>query len=969
MPLKPAETYPAGGVDSRSNPITMPVDRCLEVHDFWPQQDGSYRLRDGYTLYATGLQPNVPIHSVTSVTGGAGSQLTTTTDAISSTGIGYVNVVSTTGLSTGQQVVIDSGGNKETVTILDVAAFSFEANFTKTHLSGVAVSEPPFASIVIFWQNTTPYVLDQTTHVITSPTVKGAAIASNARFSYFYANGHLHAFNGTDAKWFDGTYWRDIGLPTLTPAQAAAITFLPGLEAITPAQAAAVTLAAASGGSWPFTAQVNVWLAFFDLATNTLAASATSLGTGPVSLAPGQKIALSGLPSSSVSTAVALLAFQNLPPLVGPAGAVFCSRGNLTATAASALGSVVTLTIVGHGLTTGAVITFDNSGPTEPLLGPYAITVVNSNQISFVAHSAADAAIFGNIANSNNVVVMLTVPNGTTTASISSATAFNGLQGITFNANGQNLFPFANDTTQISGLPASSIGGPQPGYQFYACIYNLVTGHVGNRTPIGFRLLNTATIASLIFSGCPIFADSEWVLLLGRTSDGAEIPYTVVDQNANWQYVPNGQATFTLFPVNIDGNSELPSRNYPPPGTLDYNYQLSLLPGGAAQNPPVSGTCQIAWLESDHCCGALVGSPTIYRSGSALDDREGVFVGLPEQSWDPADIETFPTNNLLLGGHGYQGESWCFTNEDCAILMELAGETSWQGPYNVGIAGQHAWTRGWQNLPFWITGEKQLATISLGGYQQLAGLMNQAAAGPILISAEYEAALLANIGDNYLSQTEISYIRKPLEMVEVLRIKCFDSNGTPFTVIHDFNLRDDRSPYGQAYEEIFVGPLASSFTQATIRDQNNKPQVLAGGADGKLYKLYSGSNDFGSEFTAQALRLIYVGPQRTAVKFLEWYGDRNAQWFMTKKLNSAFNVLQMDNLCQESPLEVQGQEGDSHWSVEIPKPEMVHVYLLLQLKSHSADGSAILSNPPHMPVETYGRIWLVAPQLGASRPR
>jgi len=976
MALKPAETYPAGGVDSRSNPIVMPPDRCLVVHDFWPQQDGSYRLRDGYTLLANGLQSGIPIHSVISVTRPIlQEQISTTTlDAITATGSQSVQTASTANLVVGAQVAIDTGANQEIVTITTVVLEfrfghtvipgGFIAVFTKTHAAGVAVVG---VGTVVFWQGTTPYVLNQATGTVISPTVKGAAIQSSSRFSYFYTNGHLHAFNGTDAKWFDGVYWRDIGLPILTAAQAAAITFLTGDTAITPVQAAAVSVTAISGGHWSGPTTVSAFFAFFDTATNILASSAVALGSGPVAITTSQELALANLPVSPISTVVGLLGFQQ----AADPGAVFATPYGASVPAnrinsVTVSGDTVEINLLAHGLTTGNVITLDQSNVTTiPSFGPFAITVIDANNFTFTTPSASlytTAQLQGGA-----VCVLIVVPHGTTTGTID----FSGTvgQGISFNASGQNLLPYINDTTQISGLPASGIGGSQPGYLFYASIYNLVTGHVGNRTQIGFRLNNTADVASIVFSGCPIFTDSEWVLLLGRTGDGAEIPYAIIDQYANWQFVPNGQATFTLFPYGIDGNSELPSRNYPPPGTLDCNYQYSLLPGGATQNPPIIGTFGSAWVESDHCCGTLAGSPTIYRSGSALDMREGTFVGLPEQSWDPTDIETFPTGNPVVAGHGYQQESWCFSMEDCGILMELNGETSWQGPYNVGAAGQHAWARGWQNLPFWVTGEKQLATVSLGGWQQMAGMTSTANAGPILISGEYEAALLAQIGDAYLSQTEVCYIRKPVEMIEVLRIKCFDVNGNPFTIIHDFNLRDEKSPYGQAYEEIFVGILGSAFTQEAIRDQNEKPQVIAGGSDGNLYLLYSGGNDNGTQFTAQALRLVNMGPQRTAAKFLEWYGDRNAQWYITKKLNSTFNIMQMDNLTQESPEEVQGQDGDSRWSVVIPKPEMVHAYILLQLTSHSADGTTALSVPPHMPVEMYGRIWLVAPQLGAARPR
>lgn len=880
MPLKAAEQYPAGGVDSRSNPIAMPPDRCLEVHDFWPQQDGSYRLRDGYVLQVAGPQANVPIHSVISITGPA----------------------------------------------------------------------PTYTPIVVFWQNKTPYVLNQSTNTVSTPTIKGAAIGSNSRFTYFYTDGHLHAFNGTDAKWFDGTYWRDIGLPTLTAGQVAAISVaVDGSVGLTPAQAAAITLTFASGGSWP---QNDVTGEYVYAAILTQTPSGLPILSPWVQLGGGyrqmglanQQLQIGGTPSlpsgdylvfgitsdggDEPNVCAAQGSGSSPTPLPGPGSTTWS-------------GGLATVDSVAHGIATSAVIagTFTN-GLISGSFGPVVATKVDSNHYSF--------------SDSRSIL------NGAT------VTAYLVVTGTAINDYQWTVPSFSFPLPGTSNLSASTIGGTQPGYQFYASIYNPTTGHVGNRAAIGARLAPQGP-CSPILTGLPTLSDAEWVLLIGRTSDGAEIPYAVIDGNGNW--ITTTASSLVLPYGNIDGNSELPSRNYPPPGTLDCNYQYSLLPGGAAQNPPITGTFVIAWVESDHMCGVLAGSPTIYRSGSALDMREGVFVGLPEQSWDPADIETFPTNNPVISGHGYQQESWCFTQEDCAILMELAGETSWQGPYNVGAAGQHAWARGWQNLPFWVTGDKQLATVSLGGYQQLAGLMNQASAGPLIISGEYEAALLSQIGDAYLSQTEVSYIRKPNELVEVLRIKCFDVNGNPFTIIHDFNLRDDRSPYGQAYEEIFLGPLASSFTQAAIRDQNQKSQILAGAANGNLYLLYSGGNDAGTEFTAQALRLVYLGPQRTAAKFLEWYGDRTAQFFLTRKLNIAFNVEQMDNLCQESPTEVQGDENNNHWSVDIPHPEMVHVYILLQLKSHSADGTTALNSPPHMPVESYGRIWLVSPQLGASRPR
>ena len=887
MPLKPLDTYPAGGVDSRSNPVNMPPGRYLYVRDLWPQQDGSFRLRDGYSQYVAGLQANVPIYSITPVTGPG----------------------------------------------------------------------PNYKPLIVFWQNKTPYTLDPATLTITAPTVKGTAIASGARWSYFYTDGHLHAFNGTDAKWFDGVFWRDIGLPTLTAAQVAAISISLGKPGLTPPAVGGVNLAFASGGSWPATDTVGEYFYAAVLGLNGALSPWVQLGNGYRMLgSSGQQLNVTSLPTLTggdilifASTGDGDLNIQLLSVRGSGSSATALPGG-----ACSQSGSTVTITSTGHGLTIGGsgyvVAGTFVLGIQSGNIPPTPITVPDANHLQISNWTGTNL-------NGAGATLYLVVSSITSSVSIADY-QWTAPQ------------PFSVAIPGSSSLPASTIGGTQPGYQYYASIYNSTTGHVGNRVAIGIRLAPQGP-ASPILHGLPTLSDSEWRLLIGRTSDGAQIPYAVIDSSGNWIITnSSSQATLALPFGLIDGNAELPSRNYPPPGTLDYNYQLSLLPGGAAQNPAVNATFSEAWVESDHCCGALAGLPTIYRSGSALDLREGKFVGLPEQSWDPADIETFPTAGAITGGQGYQGESWVFTHEDCAALMELAGETSWQGPWNVGLAGQFAWARGWQNMPFWVTGDKQLATVSGGGYLQMGGLMTTAAAGPIIVSDEYEAALLSQIGSAYLAQTEVVFIRKPLERVEVLRIHGRDSNGKPLTIIHDFNLRDQQSPYGQGYLEAFQGELglAPAPTFAVIRDQNWQTQILAGAQDGKLYELYSGSSDNGTNFTGQALGLIYIGPERTAVKFLEWYGDQNAQFFIAKQLTTPFDPTQMQALCSSAPAEVQGDEDAQHWIVDIKDtPEMIHAYVLLQLTSHPADGSVGLNSPPHIPLESYGRVWMVTPLAGASR--
>ena len=156
---------------------------------------------------------------------------------------------------------------------------------------------------------------------------------------------------------------------------------------------------------------------------------------------------------------------------------------------------------------------------------------------------------------------------------------------------------------------------------------------------------------------------------------------------------------------------------------------------------------------------------------------------------------------------------------------------------------------------------------------------------------------------------------------------------------------------------------------AAIRDENEISQVVAGGSDGNLYELYSGGNDNGVEFTAQALALVNAGEDRTALKKMEWWGDSEVHWFISKKLDIPFDVMQMDDLCADPPDLVQGEEHNSHWQVDVQEPEITNAYVMLQLTSHSADGTTALNVPPHIPLETYGRVWVVEPLAGTSRGR
>jgi hypothetical protein len=55
--------------------------------------------------------------------------------------------------------------------------------------------------------------------------------------------------------------------------------------------------------------------------------------------------------------------------------------------------------------------------------------------------------------------------------------------------------------------------------------------------------------------------DTELVKLIGRTGDGAEVPYPFMDDGGNWITVANAATTVTIAVSQIDGTLELPTRN------------------------------------------------------------------------------------------------------------------------------------------------------------------------------------------------------------------------------------------------------------------------------------------------------------------------------------------------------------------------------------------------------------------------
>lgn len=774
---------------------------------------------------------------------------------------------------------------------------------------------------VLFMQGTQLKTLNAATGVVTSPVVLGAAMASSAKGAGYFANNRFQYGNGTDQKWFDGTTWRDNGLPAFTFTQALTVTITEGVRELTPAQATAITLTAAAGGTFPadiLTGRL-IYVVLFDTTTNEIGPATISVGTGRVVVTLNQKITVAVMPNLAAVNA-------NWVKLIagtidgGNLAFFFTNTVNNIQTAAAPGTTLTVTTTAAHGLATGDVVEITSTNFYD---GIYAVTVTGATTFTCLLPASGG----GLIVTTGRLGRIVKAANATTTVDVL----------------GPSLAPAIYQANQDRGLPASTIGSVTAGYQFFASIYNPNGGgHVGNRFQIGGRALQTAYRSNWHINGLPdmsiVDPAGEQTVLIGRTGDGALVPYVVADNDLNWLFVANGKTSVNVTDAAIDGNHEMPTRN----GIIPAETNMFCLAG-------------------DFCYAADTGSATLRRSGSLADDRAGLFTGRPEQSWAPNDIDTFPTGEATTGLFEIDQEVLMGTLNDTALSVNLAGIQQWVGPWPIGIAGRRAGTKCGAYGFFWVTGDKQLATFEQGV--------------PVIASEEYQAAELKQIGDAFLSTVECVYYRNADKNKDELRIEAQKEDGTPYTIIHDFKLRDGGAPvslYGQGYSAKFEGPLGIAFTSALIRDGNGALQVYAGDSLGQLYKLYTGANDAGTEYDADLILLVNGGPTRPDVPSIDFYGDsaieitvgRNFQTSLAAGSTYGFDPPNADaNVAQAVP----GAEQDFRFRVFFTPPEIQRWYVRFQLTSHSADGNLELNDPPHVPLEDYGRLYELVPAYGDER--
>ncbi len=777
---------------------------------------------------------------------------------------------------------------------------------------------------VIFMQGTTLKVLNTGTGTVTTPSVLAPSLgfASAAKGNGYFANNRFHYGNGTDQNWFDGTSIRKNGLRALATLETAYVAITEGVREFTPAQASTVTLTAAAGGTFAADTLTGhlIYVAIFDtsarlsLTSREIGPATIFVGPGRITVALNNKITVANLPNlSSVNTSWVKL----IAGTADGSNTAWFFTNTSTATTGSTAGLSTTINSTAHGLTTADVVMISGTGQFDDV---WPVTVTGANTFTIPIRTLQNLVFTGTVAR------IVQAPNATTSVDVLAGTMDN-----TYQVN-QNL-----------GIPASTIGGVNAGYQFAASIYNPYTGHIGNYSNIGTRFLQTAYRTNIHVSALPQLTatDSlEWTCLIGRTVDGGQVPYVVTDNAVNWATMVD-VGTYLLNQANIDGAHAMPTRN-------------GIIPS----------QCNMFCVAGDFCYAADPNSPYLRRSGdlSQAIERGNTGLGRPEQSWAPNDIDTFPTGEACTGIFEIDQEVFMGTIHDCALSVNLAGIQQWTGPWEIGLAGPRAATKAGSNGFFWLTGDKQLATFSQGV--------------PVICSDEYELAELSQIGNAYLGAVELNYYRNAAQNKDEIRIEGQLTNGTPYTVIHDFKLREvyvaPGSIYGQGYSSQFLGPLATAFTIAKIRDGNGMLQAYAGASNGQIYQLYSGSDDVGNQYTADLILLINGGPNRPNVPFVDYYGDQNIKITLGRNLSSSiaagaqwgFSPPNSDaNVSQAVP----GAEQDFLYRIALVPPEVQRLYVRFQLTSHSVDGNLNWNSPIHVPLENYGRMYELIPAMGDER--
>lgn len=478
------------------------------------------------------------------------------------------------------------------------------------------------------------------------------------------------------------------------------------------------------------------------------------------------------------------------------------------------------------------------------------------------------------------------------------------------------------------------------GYQFAMAYYNPLTGHVGNYRNIGKPLLLTGTQTIVQITGLPSLAslNTQLVKLLGRTPDGGTIPYALDDPiSGAWVVAGNTATSATLTTSSADFTSALPTRNGLPPSSHAACYALG----------------RVYWIDDT--------DPHLIDYSESEADLFGAasFVGRPEQSYSPLSQIPFPKNETCRCIQEYGNEAWVLTRNFLGILTELGGYSpegipspQFRGTWIGGACGQRAFIKTPYG-PFWVTPDRELMTWNVDG--------------PIVASTEYQAALLGQLGTQYLTSLELGYFRDGKRDIDRLYIFGQDNNQNWLTIVHDFLIPPGGS--GQGYQYQYSGISPAVFVREpdnviSMRDTTQRLRLWVASGAG-FYQLEDGSiSDNGASYTGDYVTLIDMGPEEPLLAGLEITGDAKVQ-VQGSFDNLGLTTAQMAALPLSTVTVLDAKT--SRLRVEFDQGAQFAL-LRLQLSAHPADGYSLDLNPtPHLPLEVPGRIYVTRPEFGATR--
>jgi hypothetical protein len=427
------------------------------------------------------------------------------------------------------------------------------------------------------------------------------------------------------------------------------------------------------------------------------------------------------------------------------------------------------------------------------------------------------------------------------------------------------------------------------------------------------------------------------VKLIGRTGDNGVVPNALIDGSGTWIVVGNTLTTATIISPATDPNSELPTRNGLPPAFSKICYAL-----GRAYAIDENDPSGVMFTESE------------------ADVPSGLFVGDPRQSWPASSKVFFPTGERCLGIHAVDGEPWVWTRNHLGILSEFQATDSslgrpvlqWRGTWVGGIASQRAFAKT-RHGPFWISADKQLMSRPVAANYQ------SGASGPVPISTDYDAALLARVVDP--GTFEMAYLLDPEKDIDCLYITGLDVNGAQVVVVHDFGAGGIGREH--AYNLKLNTFIRNPDQVVSVRDSTKKMRLWAGDDTGKFAQLEDGDADGAATYSADCVMLFNAGPTAPTIGAIEWFGDSQVKTTISKDLR--LTLPDLDGL--DSLPSILVDENTSLWRAQIEEKAQFLI-LRFKLDSHPADGTLARSSPvPSLPLEVYGRIYAARPELGVGR--